>query len=43
MVVDAVLTEPVSGLFSLFYREITGKICKFGLIWFVFDDFHPDS
>ena len=30
MVVETVVHEPVSGLFSLFNRENTGKKCDFG-------------
>jgi hypothetical protein len=43
MVVDAVLSKPVSGLFSLFNREKTGKNCQNGPIWPVLGDFFPDS
>ena len=43
MVVDAVLSEPVSGWFSLFYRERTGKNCENNPVVAHLGEFRPES
>ena len=43
MAVHAVSSEPVSGAFSLFNREKTGKNCNSGSFWRCLGDSRPDS